>query len=216
MRRCHADLMPRRYTSGRRGILTMTLAILVPGSLPTYALADNVVLAPVHQLIEGLLRVMKAGHSTPFSQRFDMLAPVIDQTFDLSTILQESVGATWQSLPPDQQAQLLKSFRRYTIASYANSFDEYNGQRFMVNPETRVVGDEQVVRTQIIPLSGEGHELDYVMREEPAGWRVVDVLADGAISRVAVQRSDFRQMIRQGGAPVLAESLEAKSARLAS
>jgi phospholipid transport system substrate-binding protein len=194
----------------------MALAIVVPSALPTYALADNVVLAPIDQLIEGLLRVMKAGHSTPFSQRFDMLAPVIDQTFDLSTILQESVGATWQSLLTDQQAQLLKSFRRYTIASYINSFDEYNGQRFVVDPETRVVGDEQVVRSQIIPLSGGGHELDYVMREGPAGWRVVDVLADGAISRVAVQRSDFRQMIRQGGAPVLAESLEAKSARLAS
>jgi phospholipid transport system substrate-binding protein len=125
----------------------------------------------------------------------------------LGTILQESVGVTWQSLPPDQQAQLLKSFRRYTIPSYINSFDEYNGQRFVVNPETRVVGDEQVVRGQIIPLSGGGHELDYLMREGPAGWRVADVLADGAISRVAVQRSDFRQMIKQGGAPVLAQEL---------
>jgi phospholipid transport system substrate-binding protein len=194
--------------------LATTAAILVPAALPVRALADNAVLAPVNQLIQGLLRVMKAGGSTPFSQRFNMLAPLIDETFDLTAILKASVGATWQSLPADQQATLLKAFQRYTIASYVNSFDEYNGQRFLVNPETRIVGDEQVVGTKIIPVSGDGHKLDYVMREGPAGWRIVDVLADGAVSRVAVQRSDFRQLIRQGGAAALSQSLEAKSATL--
>jgi phospholipid transport system substrate-binding protein len=198
----------------RRGMLAMTVAILVQIAFPLRAIADNPVLAPIDQLIEGLLRVMKAGKSTPFSQRFDGLAPVIDQTFDLTTILKESVGAAWQSLPPDQQAMLFKAFRRYTIASYVNSFDEYDGQRFRINPETRIVGNDQVVRTEIIPASGEGHTLDYVMREGPVGWRIVDILADGAVSRVAVQRSDFRHLIRQGGASALAQSLEAKSAAL--
>lgn len=201
--------------SSRRMILTLTMAVLGPAVLPPCATADEAVLTPAHQLIDGLLRVMQAGHNTPFSQRFSMLAPVIDQTFDLTTILNLSVGATWQSMPPDQQAILLKAFRRYTVSSYVNSFDNYSGQRFLVNPETRTVGNEQVVQTQIIPVAGEGHELDYVMREGPAGWRIVDVLADGAISRVAVQRSDFRQLIRQGGASALAQNLEAKSANLA-
>ena len=205
-----ATLLP-----SRRMILTLTMAVLAPAVLPPCAAADEAVLAPAHQLIDGLLRVMKAGHNTPFSQRFSMLAPVIDQTFDLTTILNLSVGATWQSMPPDQQAILLQAFRRYTVSSYVNSFDNYSGQRFVVNPETRTVGNEQVVQTKIIPVAGEGHELDYVMREGPAGWRIVDVLADGAISRVAVQRSDFRQLIRQGGASALAQNLEAKSANLA-
>jgi phospholipid transport system substrate-binding protein len=39
----------------------------------------------------------------------------------------------------------------------------------------------------------------------------VDVLADGAISRVAIQRSDFRRLLSRGGAPVLAASLTNKS-----
>jgi phospholipid transport system substrate-binding protein len=198
---------------GRRGILTMTAAVVIPLVLPRHARADNV-LAPVHQLNDGLLQVMKAGHSTPFSRRFNMLAPVIDQTFDLEAILKESVGSNWASLSPDQQAMLLDAFRKYTIASYINSFDEYNGQRFLVNPEPRTVGNDQIVRTQIIPTSGEGHKLDYVMREDPSGWRVADVLADGSVSRVAVQRSDFRSLIRRGGAPALAQSLQAKSVNL--
>lgn len=70
---------------GRRGIMAATAAMLV--DVPR-AMADNPVLAPVNQLIDGLLRVMKAGHAVSFSDRFNMLAPVIDKTFDLTTILE--------------------------------------------------------------------------------------------------------------------------------
>jgi phospholipid transport system substrate-binding protein len=197
---------------GRRGVLMAGVAVLLATSWSAPAAADDPVLVPAHELIAGLLKVMKAGNTTPFSSRFDILAPVIDETFDLAAILRESVGpATWQSTPADQQQTLLAAFRRYTIASYVSSFDAFNGQRFTIDPETRSVGDEQVVKTQIVPVSGNGHELGYVMRETPAGWRIVDVLADGAISRVAVQRSDFRRLIRVGGADALSQSLKVKS-----
>ena len=206
----------------RRMILTLALAVFGPAALPPgaaalppAAAADDPVLAPANQLIDGLLRIMKAGRETPFAQRFSMLAPVIDQSFDLPMILGQSVGASWQTMPADQQAALLQAFRRYTVASYVNVFNNFNGQRFLVNPETRLVGNEQVVRTQIIPVTGQGHDLDYVMHQGPAGWQIVDVLADGAISRVAVQRSDFRALIRRGGPAGLAQNLEAKSANLA-
>jgi phospholipid transport system substrate-binding protein len=198
---------------GRRSILATTTAALACVAVSLHAHADSAAIAPIQQLTVGLVRVMKAGRATPFSQRFDMLAPVIDQTFDLTTILKASVGATWDTLPRDQQATLLKAFRRYTVASYVNGFDQDN-EHFVINPEPRSDGDQQIVRIRIIPNSGEEYKLDHVMQRGPAGWRVVDILADGAISRVAVQRSDFRQLMRQGGASALAQSLEIKSADL--
>ncbi len=36
--------------------------------------------------------------------------------------------------------------------------------------------------------------------DDAGGWRIVDVLLDGSISRVAVQRSDFRSLLGNGGA----------------
>jgi phospholipid transport system substrate-binding protein len=84
-----------------------------------------------------------------------------------------------------------------------------------VDPQTRPVGNgEQVVHTRINSASGDGHSLDYVMRDTGAGWRVVDVLADGSVSRVAVQRSDFRRLLSRGGAPALTDSLASKSTDL--
>jgi len=207
------DGMMTSFVTGRRGLLVFGGAVLGVITVSAPAAADDPVLVPAHQLIAGLLQIMKAGSAdAPFSSRYDILAPVIDQTFDLTAILSESVGpATWASTPPDQQKALMAAFRRYTVSSYVSSFNEFNGQRFSINPETRSVGTEEVVETKIIPTSGDGHVLSYVMRQTPAGWRIVDVLADGAISRVAVQRSDFRRQIREGGAEALGKSLKVKA-----
>jgi phospholipid transport system substrate-binding protein len=198
----------------RRGLIIAAAAVFVGAALPARAADDTGVIAPIQRLVDGLLQVMKAGTGTPFSKRFDMLAPVVDQTFDLNAILQESVGAPWATLPPDQQTMLAQAFRRYTVASYVNNFDQSGGVRFEVEPTTRSVGNEQVVQTRIITKAGGNHELDYVMREGGSGWRAVDVLADGSISRVAVQRSDFRRLLNRGGAQALVESLRSKSADL--
>ena len=142
-----------------------------------------------------------------------MLAPVIEETFDLWTVLQDAVGPSWNTLPPEQQQMLFQAFRRYTVSSYVNNFDSYNGQRFEVLRAPRPVGSgEMVLKTEIISVSGTRHELDYVMRQSSnGGWHAVDVLADGAVSQVAVERSDFRRLLNRGGAQALAESLTRKS-----
>jgi phospholipid transport system substrate-binding protein len=197
----------------RRTLFFSASAALAGAAMP--ARADTGPVAPIQQLTDGLLQIMKAGPATPFQDRFDMLAPVIDQVFDLDAILRQSIGSTWDSLPPSQQDTLRPAFRRYTVASYVNNFDHFNGQRFTVEPQTRPVGNgEQVVRSRITPLSGNSHVLDYVMLNTGSGWRAMDVLADGSISRVAVQRSDFRRLLSRGGAVALAESLATKSLSL--
>ena len=206
-------MMPM-FTS-RRDLLTIVAGATLASGTRVWAGEPDPAAAPIHQLVDGLLSVMKAGSSTPFAQRYATLAPIIESTFDLSAILRESVGSTWASLPADQQAMLEDAFRKYTVSSYVNSFDTYRGQQFVVSPDTRPAPNgERVVQTEIIPKSGDKHELDYVMRQTGGSWRAVDVLADGAVSRVAVQRSDFRRLLTRGGAQALAESLRTKSADL--
>jgi phospholipid transport system substrate-binding protein len=201
-----------RLVIHRRAFLGAVMLWPAAASLPAGAAPDAAVLEPIQQLVAGLLQIMKAGQSTPFPQRCEMLGPVVDAAFDLPTVLQESVGPLWQTMSGTQQTALKEAFRQYTLASYVNSFDTYSGQRFEVLPDLRPVGNgEQVVQTRIIPRSGDGHELDYVMRQVPTGWRAVDVLADGAVSRVAVQRSDFRRLLTRGGAPALLAQLQQKT-----
>src|SRR6185312_11348100 len=105
-------------------------------------------------------------------------------------------------------------FRRYTIATWVANFDSWSGQRIDVNPDVRHVAADVVVPTDLISADGSPTRLSYVMRQEGQAWRVVDVLAEGSISRVAVQRSDFRSLLANGGVPALQASLQKKIASL--
>jgi phospholipid transport system substrate-binding protein len=69
------------------------------------------------------------------------------------------------------------------------------------------------VQSRIVKISGDPTELDYVMKQTPVGWKVIDVLTGGSISRVAVQRSDFRRILSNGVDPLLA-SLQRKTSHL--
>jgi phospholipid transport system substrate-binding protein len=200
---------------GRRRCLGTALAIAGAAFVVPGAKADPGAVQPIRQLSDGLLRIMRAGSSTPFPQRFQMLAPEVDRAFDLSALLQLSVGPPWSTLPADQQSTLLSAFRRYTVAKYVNGFDNYNGQSFDIQPDTKSLPNgEQLVQTKIVSGSGTSHELDYVMRRTSGGWKAVDVLADGSISQVAVQRSDFRRLVARGGAQALIQSLNQKTSDL--
>jgi phospholipid transport system substrate-binding protein len=200
------------FILSRRGLVAFVAAIGL--GLASARAADPPAAAPVAALDAALIEAMKAGRDTPFRDRYAALAPAIERAFDLPAILQVSVGPRWASLAPAIQAQLLHVFRRFTIASYVANFDTYDGERFEILPTTRSIGADQVVETRMVAGNGETIRLDYVMRDEGGDWKAVDVLMDGSISRVAVQRSDFRGLLGRGGAADLIASLQRKVADL--
>ena len=197
----------------RRTILGLALCWTAALLGPAPAAASEMT-APVEQLHAGLIEIMKAGKTVSFRQRYDKIAPVIGRTFDLDVIVRQVVGPRWAALPPDQQAALADAFRRYTVASYVSNFEDYSGERFEVLPGITAVGNDRVVKTQIVTASGQAHVLAYVMRQTGAGWRAVDVLAEGSISRVAAQRSEIRSVLSDGGGTGLLVSLHRKTAEL--
>jgi phospholipid transport system substrate-binding protein len=169
---------------------------------------------PIEQLDDALLVAMKAGRA-PFTERYGTLAPVIEQVFNLETLLATSIGVAWRTLPGSQKAVLVTVFRRYIVSSYVANFDNYNGQTFQVLSAVRAVGNgDVVVQSRLLRIDRPPLALDYIMRRGIEGWQAVDVLTDGSISRVAVQRSDFRDLMTTGGAGALAASLEHKVASL--
>jgi phospholipid transport system substrate-binding protein len=205
----------------QRRVLLKRLLIgtIIAASLPAGAFAQATGAAdprvPAETLNAALLAAMKAGPRSSVAQRFAIVAPAVDQAFDLRTVLKNSVGLRWASMPDDEKSRLLATFRRYTIFNYVANFEGWSGQGFRIDPEPRVLSPTQVVvRNWLVPASGSPVELSYVMQQTPAGWKAVDVLADGSISRVAVQRSDFRSLLANGGVDALVSSLERKVADL--
>jgi phospholipid transport system substrate-binding protein len=200
----------------RRSLLGMVVIAAVPLNQPSFANeAPADATTAITRFNEALLAAMRSSGQTTFSRRFQVLAPAVDQAFDLRAVLAISVGPSWANLSPDLQGRLLDAFRRYTVASYVANFDSYDGQRFTVSPNTRSLdAGRVVVQSSFEPRRGDATEFGYVMQQTSSGWKVVDVLATGSISRVAVQRSDFRQIMSRGGGDALLATLQRKASDL--
>lgn len=167
--------------------------------------------APVAALYAALSTLEREG-SASFAQRAQTLAPLIDRAFNIPTVLQTSVGLRYRSIPEAQKQQLVQVFRQFTVARYVSNFAPNTGDTLKVLPDARPspYGSDQIVQTELISSSGGATRVDYVMRRFPQGWQAVDVLLDGHISQVAVQRSDFGSTVSTGDANPLIESLKKK------
>ena len=204
-----------RRVSLSHSAAAMAVTVMLWGSPIAMAADPSGPAVPIEQLDAALLSAMKAGQATPFAQRYAMLAPAVERAVDLNVLLREAVGLSWSGLQANQKTALASTFHRYTISNYTANFDSYDGQSFRVLPQTRALPDgDVIVQTQIVRRDKSPVEIDYVMRQAPAGWKAVDLLSDGTVSQVAVQRSDFSPLHASGGARALEAGLRQKVANL--
>jgi phospholipid transport system substrate-binding protein len=190
-------------------VLAVSLALAAP------AFADSPEDAPITALDNALIATMKAGSAgTGFSQRVQTLTPIVQQSFDLTTIIQNSVGLLWPTVPAAQQAQLKDLFTGFTVASYVHEFSSFSGQSIKLLPAEKSLGAKKIVETDIVSPDASATEIDYVVADNASGWQITDVLLNGTISQVAIHASDFSGLVTQGNAAPLIAALKTKIAAL--
>ena len=201
----------------RRFLFVAATAVAFVPPFAARAAAEDGAAATVSAFYDTLLQAMKGGRQLGFAGRRDLLAPAMTRAFDLPTMARITVGPQWMGLSADDQQKLISAFSDYSIATYANRFDDYSGERFDVNPKAApLAGGEVIVRSKLVRTNGEPVELDYLMHQAAGTWKIIDVYLSGTISQLASQRSEFTSVLRQGGAAALIQSLREKAAQLAS
>ena len=173
----------------------------------------------VEKLHTALLDAMKQGNALDFAGRKQMLAPVVQEVFDLETMVRVSVGGGWQKLGEDERKKLTEAFAGWTIATYASQFKAWNGEEFVIAGFSDPEKPDVLVNTEIRPKSGKATALQYRLRQKPTEkndgpWQVIDILLDGAVSQLALRRADFAKVFNTGGAPALIAHLSALTDKL--
>jgi phospholipid transport system substrate-binding protein len=197
----------------RRTLLGLAVAVLATGGMATAA--DGSPTATVESFYQTLLGTMKEGQALGFGGRRERLAPAIKQAFDLPLMTRLMVGPHWSSLSPEQQQQLVEAFTNFSIATYANRFDDYSGERFQVDPNPAPgASGAATVHTRLVKSDGEPVTIDYQLRDSAGSWRIVDVYLAGTVSELATRRSEFSSVLRRGGAAALVDLLQQKTAQL--
>ena len=163
----------------------------------------------VSQLHEALIKAMREGPKLGYQGRYDLLAPVVDQTHDLDFIARTALGANWTQLSAEQQRTFTDVFRKLSIGSYAGWFKSHEGERFEFLERQSMPRDQIMVRTRLVQKGGEPVRFDYVLREGKEGWRIVNVLADG-VSDLALKRVEYRAILQRDGFDALIDMLKKK------
>jgi phospholipid transport system substrate-binding protein len=160
-----------------------------------------------------LLATMKSGATLGIKGRYDQMAPAIREDFDLLYMARRAVGPAWRELSDDQKKQAGDAFARYIIATYADNFDGYSGEKFEVTgQQTNPYGT--IVQSRIVKSNGETVSMNYLMRQDQDAWRVGDIYLSGTISQLATLRSQFTSVLERDGADGLIASLNRKAEAL--
>ncbi len=170
--------------------------------------------AVIEKLGSAMLDTMKNAKQLGFQGRFQKLAPAIIEAFDLSYMVSVAVGGAWRQTTPDQQQRLVDAFARYTVAVHASRLDGYSGESFRVVGSNPLANGRVNVKAQFVRSSGSTEDIDYVMQQDHARWRVVDVYYKSSISEIATRRSEYTTVIKNSSVEQLIAKIDERTATL--
>ncbi len=190
-----------------RRLLT-TLVLVVLTSTTMAEAASEPASQVVERLNAGLLDVMQKAKELGFDGRVEALAEVLGGTYHLPVMTKAAVGRYWRRFDGKQREYLVDAFTRMTLATYADRFNGYSGERFEVLEEVPTIKDLVLVKNRLIKSNGDVIMLNYLTRRYGNNWRIVDVYLDAKYSELARLRSEFLSVLSKGGFTALMAKLE--------
>lgn len=161
-----------------------------------------------------LIAISKNADELGFQGRVTQLDPVLKATFDVRLMMRVSMGRFWKDLSPEQQHTLVDAFTRMTIATYANRFDGYSGQRFETLEHQERSRGRVLVKTELVN-EDENVSINYLLHRQGTQWTIMDIYLKGNYSELARWRSEYSSVMRTKGYDALIATLEDKIQHLA-
>lgn len=201
--------------------LTVGLAFAISGSSgaePPEGAPDTSVSSAestIERLNQTLIDMMMRADELGYTGRFETVAPVVRDTFDTRFMAAKSVGSTWRKLDAEQRQRWVETFEAYTISNLADRFDGFSGETLQVVGDRPASNETLVVETRLDRPGDDSVDLDYRMREDGPGWKVIDIYSDGKVSEIALRRSEYASVLRSDGIEALITAVDAKTQKRA-
>jgi phospholipid transport system substrate-binding protein len=191
------------------------LAIFALILAPLAAAAQEAPDALVKRTTDEVLAIIKADkdlQSGNISKVVQLAEQKVLPHFDFERMTRLAVGRNWNQATPEQKQALTKEFRTMLVRTYSSSLSQYRNQTIEVKPAKVGAGDkEATVRTAVIQQGGPPIPIDYAMEKMDSGWKVYDVIIDGA-SLVTTYRGTFNDQVQKGGIDGLLKTLQDRNA----
>jgi len=187
-------------------------AVALASSLAGVARAGESPRAIVEKMTQAAIDVLgeKGLSSEEKRHRIEDLA-YANIDFDIMSHL--VLARNWGRLSAAQQAEFVRLFKEHLALTYGRSIESYNNEKVEVVGERDEGRGDWTVKTKILRGGGNADVLvDYRLRQENDAWRIIDVVIE-RVSLVANFRSQFQEIMSDGGPTKLLEVLREKNAK---
>jgi phospholipid transport system substrate-binding protein len=186
------------------------LLVILATCVPLAAAAQEAPDALVKRVTDEVLAIIKSDKDLQAGNPQKVVSLAEQKVlphFDFTRMTRLAVGRNWAQANDAQKEALTKEFRTMLVRTYSTSLSAYRNQTIEVMPLKMAAGDkEATVRTQVVQQGGPPIPIDYAMEKADSGWKVFDVVIDGA-SLVTTYRSSFNDQIAKGGIDGLIKTL---------
>lgn len=178
------------------------------------AASDNI--TPEQTIVtlqDALLQTMQIDAQSGYHQRLALLAPVIIETHDLPAIIRTALGAHWTELTTEQQQAVTDAFQKNSTATYADRFNEYDGEHFEIVEQQQLPRGRELVRSRLIQADNNAISFDYVLHPTDANWKIINIVVDG-VSDLALKRTEYSAIVQKEGIAALINMLQQKTTEI--
>ncbi len=191
-------------------VTTLALAILL-GHVPAQASPDGA--APrelVKRMTDAVVTLLDDAAKTTDERRRG-IEQIARDNIDFSTLSRLVLTQWWARLSAPDQKDFVEQFEKHLAVTYGRNFEHSHGETVEVTGDRPEAGGDWTVATRILRPGAESVAIDYRLRKTGADWRVIDVLIEG-VSLVSNFRSQFHEILSQGGTARLLQVLREKNA----
>jgi phospholipid transport system substrate-binding protein len=192
----------------------IALALLIGFAAPAMAAEDARVTAArtvVRKTVDDVLAVLK-HQDWPSEQRIDAIEEIAFGVFDFETVSRLVLAQNYQRFTPEQRVEFVDAFKTHLSHSYGSRIDRYEQQQVEITHARLESRGDVTVLTRIVGGEADGIEMNYRLRAQSSDWKVIDVVIEG-VSLVSNFRTQFKEVVSQGGAELLLKKLRDKNTR---
>lgn len=138
---------------------------------------------------------------------------IVHPRFDFNRMTALAVGKHWREATPEQKEAMATEFKTLLTHTYYGVMLRYRDVKVSVE-ETALIeneGKQATVKSQVaVATAKQPVAIDYVLYNTPEGWKVFNVIVEGA-SLVTVYRNQFGEEISKNGIDGLVKMLKNKN-----
>jgi phospholipid transport system substrate-binding protein len=155
----------------------------------------------INDLVNQALKALN-NKQMSVEERETQFRKLLRDGFDVPRISRFVLGRYWNQASDQEKQQFQKLFEDYIVHSYSARFAEYSGETVQVTGSRQESETGAIVMSQIIrPNGGPPTKVDWRVRKEDSGFKIVDVNIEG-VSMAITQRDEFSAVIQRGGGTV--------------